>query len=158
VKTELVFYSLKADKSGGSIIDFAVQSGDRLVSLHNGETLEQLRAKYVDVRLGPLGEAHREVEASFFMDPVEVSYEDYNFAFGCLPPKVLSGGGCQVFWLSELYYGDVAVFFAKAGERCFKLRALKTSTHAEIMGKVNAFITEEQQGASTPSAAKGAKQ
>jgi hypothetical protein len=115
------------------IIDFILSNGLTEFCRH---TAEEVAREYGPVKVGNYLEVHRMREETFIKEPIRITKEAWDYAYECLPPKMVrSGQGAFSFLLSELIYGSVGYFFVKMGSEYFKLSARTSITHTQIVEK-----------------------
>lgn len=121
------------------IIDIAWRCKDGIVrSDIQGETLEQIRARYPGAQQGELGtvavESERLADVEYCKAPVKITREQYDYYLNVLPPMNQRGGpGAESFMLCEFTYGSVTTICARIANDYYKMVDHCTLSHDEII-------------------------
>ncbi|WP_454727773.1 MULTISPECIES: hypothetical protein [Cupriavidus] len=101
--------------------------------------VQRVRERHPDAAIMRLDAAERAIDEAYCTAPREISAEDFQASFGCMPPaRSALDGGMHTFRLSELYAGNIANWYAKLGERCFTFRGHKDMPTQEVASMVRA--------------------
>lgn len=120
------------------IIDLVGPNGN---SLYGNKSLEQLRGEAPDVEMLEFDVAYRRYADGFISAPMQITQQEYEDAFTCMPPvRVRGGGDTESFLLSEMYAADIASIYCRVGDRHFKLRDRCRIEHLSIVAKCRAAM------------------
>ena len=134
---EQVFFS----RHNRSLIDFVRPDGR---GVYSGKTETELREGVPDLAMLPTDEAQREIESMFVTAPQVISSADYFEGLGVMPPmKCRSGQGGSSFMWTERQYGKITRIYVCAGDQHFMFHDLETLTQAEILARVEPYLTKK---------------
>lgn len=87
------------------------------------QTLDEIRERHPDARLGDLDEAYAKIEDSYRVPPVEITEDHFIEMLEVLPPvKWRRTQEAETFMLSERMYGDITSIFCRIGSRYFEMQ------------------------------------
>lgn len=131
-----VFFS----RSRNSVIDTATNEPTPR-GHYQGETLEQIRAKYPDAELIAWETASRIMDEANRLPVSEITEQEFWYYLEVLPPAGWRHGtNNESFKMSERYSGYITSIFARQDNRYFQLRDDIRLSHDEIMRRVSEYI------------------
>lgn len=80
--------------------------------------------------------------------PVEIDVNKFHDAAGLMPPmnwRCDTAQDTETFMLAEMYCGNVTYVYARCGRRYFRMRDYSNLNHADIVAKVKAAFSPENQ-------------
>jgi hypothetical protein len=104
----------------------------------NGESLEEIRAKYPRAELMDYKEAARQMDAAtrkaYCTGPHEITAERFEEMLCVLPPeKWVNNGGSESFLLSELLIANIGSFYIRIGGKYYTVNDDIRTTHAMLL-------------------------
>jgi len=121
-------------------IDLSYDNGK--TGIQSGATFEQLREQYTGLQIADRDAFEALRESSLRLPVSEIDEATFNDQLEVLPPDDLVIVGQQVsFKCSERYSGRITSIYAGQGPRYFHLRDVCDMPHAEIMRRVEQFMS-----------------
>jgi len=133
---DVVFYE------GGSLSIVDTLNGDTGLSTCMHESLEQIRQRYPKARIVSFDTAlaaihEREKEVYPMLQPTEITEDQWNEMFECLPPmqyKRTEAG--TSFKMSEMTRGDITAGYVIKGGKYYTMNCRLHTKHEEMLGAI----------------------
>ncbi|HEY0817232.1 MAG TPA: hypothetical protein VGD46_00540, partial [Rhizobacter sp.] len=96
-----------------------------------------VRHRYPDAIFMTFDAAEKAMDEAYCTSPETISTEDYETAYGCMPPvRSTMAGGMHVFRLAELYTSNVGTWYGRQGDQCYRFRGHKDMAIGEVVQKI----------------------
>lgn len=128
---EMVLYS-PANKWIVAVLD------DDGTSQQSHQRVMLVRGRFPDAVLMTFSAAEKAIDEAYCTNPEAISAEDFESAFGCMPPvRSTMASGMHLFRLSELYENNVGTWYTRQGDQCYKFRGHKDMAIRDVVQTIH---------------------